>query len=147
MCMLVVLLFVTDQPAFITNINFYTTKITQRYKIFNIWLRHCPTSQKVKSSIPECVIEILSWHKSSSRNMDLWSTPHLTQMSIRYISCWVNAPGAQGWKPYHFHVPIVWKSRSLNLLENLGPVQTCIEIALPFYVLKFVTWYLSHAEE
>jgi hypothetical protein len=27
---------------------------------------------------------------------------------------------------YHFHVPIVWKSRNLNLLKPKGPIQACI---------------------
>jgi hypothetical protein len=33
--------------------------------------------------------------------------------------------GAYGWQPYYLHVPIVLKSRSLNLLEPSGPVQAC----------------------
>jgi hypothetical protein len=40
--------------------------------------------------------------------------------------------GAQGWQPYHLHVPIVLKSGSLNFLESSGPVQGCNRIALPF---------------
>jgi len=38
-------------------------------------------------------------------------------------------------KPYYFHVPIVLKSGSLNLLEPSGPVQACngIALPLPFY--------------
>jgi len=35
----------------------------------------------------------------------------------------VKADGAQGWQPYHLHVPIVLKSGSPNLLEPSGPVQ------------------------
>jgi hypothetical protein len=35
-----------------------------------------------------------------------------------------------GGKPYHFHVPIVLKSGSLNRLEPSGPVQACNGIAL-----------------
>ena len=34
-------------------------------------------------------------------------------------------------QPYHLHVPIVFKSGSLNLLEPSGPVQPCNGIALP----------------
>jgi hypothetical protein len=44
----------------------------------------------------------------------------------------VKAAGAQGWQPYHLHVPIVLKPASLNLLEPSGPVQACNGIALPF---------------
>ena len=29
----------------------------------------------------------------------------------------VNVAGTHGWQCYHLHVPIVWKSGSLNLLE------------------------------
>ena len=44
----------------------------------------------------------------------------------------VKAAGAQGWQPYHLHVPNVLKSGSLILLEPSGPVQACHGIALPF---------------
>jgi hypothetical protein len=30
----------------------------------------------------------------------------------------VKAAGAYGWQPYHLHVPIIYKSVSLNLLEH-----------------------------
>ena len=43
----------------------------------------------------------------------------------------VKAAGAEGWQPYHLHVPIVLKSGSLNLLEPSGPVQAYTGIALP----------------
>ena len=43
----------------------------------------------------------------------------------------VKAAGAWGWQPYHLHVPIVFKSTSLNLLKSSGPVQACNEIILP----------------
>jgi hypothetical protein len=41
------------------------------------------------------------------------------------------AAGAYSWQTYHFHVPTVLKSGSLNLLEPLGPVQAWNGIALP----------------
>ena len=34
-----------------------------------------------------------------------------------------------GLTPYHLHMPIVFKSGSLNLLEPSGPVQACNGIA------------------
>jgi len=37
---------------------------------------------------------------------------------------------------YHFHVPIVKKSGSLNLLEPCGPVQGCNGTALPLHILR-----------
>ena len=45
----------------------------------------------------------------------------------------VKAGGAYGWQTYHFHVPIVLKSGSVNLLEPSGPVQACNGIALPLH--------------
>ena len=53
------------------------------------------------------------------------------------------APGLN--QPYHFHVPIVLKSGSLNLLELSGPVQACNEIALPFtFPIPFLVFFLSY---
>ena len=66
-------------------------------------------------------------------------TQPLTEMSTRNISWEVKAVGAYGWQPYHLHVPIVFKSGSLNLLEPSGPVQACNGIALPFFC-TFFTW-------
>jgi hypothetical protein len=47
-------------------------------------------------------------------------TQSLTEMSNMIISGGEKAAGAWDWQPYHFHVPIVLKSGSLNLLEHLG---------------------------
>jgi hypothetical protein len=63
--------------------------------------------------------------------MALGSTEPLTEISWR-----VKTAGAQGWQPYHLHVPIVWKSGSLNLLEPQAPVQSRIGIALPTFTFK-----------
>jgi len=46
----------------------------------------------------------------------------------------VTAAGAYGWQPYHFQVPIVLKSGSLNLLEPSGPVRACNGIGLPIFI-------------
>ena len=54
----------------------------------------------------------------------------LTQMSTRNVSWGVKAAAALGWQPYHFHVPIVLKSWSLDVLEPFRPVQTCHGIAV-----------------
>ena len=95
------------------------------------WLRHCATSRKVAGSSPNGVIGILHWHNLSGHTVALGSTQPLTEMSTRNISWGVKAAGVQGWQPYHFRVPIVLKSGSLNLLEPSGPVQACNGIALP----------------
>jgi len=66
--------------------------------------------------------------------MALGLTQPLTEVSTRNISWGVKAASAQGWQPYHLHVPIVLKSGSFNLLEPSGPVQVCNGIAVPFTV-------------
>jgi len=57
--------------------------------------------------------------------MALWSTETLAEMSIRY------GPGREG---VIANFPHSWanfrKSGSLNILEPLGPVQTCAGIVL-----------------
>ena len=62
--------------------------------------------------------------------MSLGFTQPLTEMSIMNLSWVVKAAGAEGWQPYHLHVPIVLKSGNLNLLEPSGPVQACNGIDL-----------------
>jgi hypothetical protein len=53
------------------------------------------------------------------------------------------AVGAYGWQPFHFHVPIVLESGSLNFLEPSGPAQACNGIALPLhFTLDSVVSYL-----
>ena len=75
---------------------------------------------------------IFHWDNPSGRTMTLGLTLHLTEMSPRNISLGVKAAGVYGWQPYHFHVLIVLKSGSLNLLEPSGAVQGCNGTALPF---------------
>jgi hypothetical protein len=67
-------------------------------------------------------------------------TQPLTEMSTRNISWGVKVAGAQGWQPYHLHVPIVLKSGSLNLLESSGLVQACNGIAFPLSIEQNVVW-------
>jgi hypothetical protein len=43
----------------------------------------------------------------------------------------VRAATAWSWQLYHIHVPIVWKSGRLNLLEPSGPVQAFTPIDVP----------------
>ena len=61
----------------------------------------------------------------------------LTEMSTKNIS-WVKAAGAYGRQPYNLQVPIVLKSRSLNLLEPSRHVQACNGIALPLPLILHV---------
>jgi len=50
------------------------------------WLRHCATSRKVASSIPDGVIGFFYWHNPSERTMALGSTQPLKEMSTRNVS-------------------------------------------------------------
>jgi hypothetical protein len=67
---------------------------------------------------------------TSSCTMALELTQPPTEMSTRNISWGVKADAAEGWQPYHLHVPNVLKPGCLNLLEPSGPVQACNGIAL-----------------
>ena len=110
------------------------------------WLRHYATSRKVARSILGGAIGIFHWHNPSGRTLVLGATQLLTEMSTRNISREVKAAG-ESWQTYHFHVPTVLKSVSLNLLEPSGPVQACNGIALPWQSpLKFLQGpiYISH---
>jgi hypothetical protein len=71
------------------------------------------------------------------------STQPLTEMSTRSTSLGVQAAGASSWQLYHLHVPIVFKSGSLNFLEPSGPVQTCNGFAWPLRVQKVSDIYLA----
>jgi len=86
------------------------------------WFRHCATSPKVAGFIPRGVNGILHWHNPSGRTMALGLIQPLTEMRTRNFSQGVKAASAYGWQPYHFHVPNVLKSGSLNFLEPYGPV-------------------------
>ena len=64
--------------------------------------------------------------------MVLRSTQPLTEMSTRNISRGLRRPVHRA----DFHVPIVLKSGSLNLLEPSGPLQACSGIA---FTVKMTT--------
>jgi hypothetical protein len=99
------------------------------------WFRHRATSRKVVGSFLDGVTENFHWHHPSGHTMTVGSTQPLTEMSTKNISWGLNAVGANGWQPYHLHVPIVLKSGSLNFLETSGPVHDCNGIGLPLHLL------------
>ena len=107
------------------------------------WLRNCATNQRVAGSIPNGVIGIFHWHNPSCRTMTLGLTQPLTEMSTRNIYWGVKAAGAYGWQPYHLHVPIVLKPRSLRLLEPSGPAQEWNGIAFLLYQQVQLWWCMS----
>jgi len=69
-------------------------------------LRHCTTNRKVAGLGAGVVIGIFHWLHPSGRTMALGVDSALTEMSTVYI-LGVNAAGAEGWQPYHLHMPIV----------------------------------------
>ena len=71
--------------------------------------------------------------------MSVELTQPLTEMSTRDIFWMVNVAGELGCQPYHLHVLIALKSRSLNLLEPFRPVQACNGIVLPLINIGFYT--------
>jgi hypothetical protein len=81
------------------------------------WFMHLSTSRKVAGSIPYGAIGIFHWHNPSGCTV----APGVESASNRneYLGylLGVKADGAYGWQPYHLHVPIVYKSGSLKLLE------------------------------
>jgi len=60
--------------------------------------------------------------------MALMPTQPVAEMSTGNISCRVKVAGWLGSQPYHFNVPHVLKSGSLNLLELSGTTQAFIRI-------------------
>jgi hypothetical protein len=100
------------------------------------WLRRCATSREVVGSIPDGVNGIFYWYDSSNCTMTLWLTQPLRETSARNIS-WGMKTGAQGWQPYHLHVPIFLNSGSLDLLVTSGPVQVCKR---DWFTFTFTQW-------
>ena len=122
---------------------FYPLQLKGRCTRWCSWLRHCAISRKVAGWFPDCVTGIFHWLKPSSLTMALGSNQRLTEMSTSNISWGVKAASAEGWKSYHLHVPIVFKSGSFNLLKPSGPALACNGIALPFTCYNWRQNFLS----
>jgi hypothetical protein len=75
------------------------------------------------------------WFNPSGRTMALGSIQPPTEMSAKDIF-WggggAKAAGVWGWQPYQFHVPTVFKPRSVSLLKPSGLVQAGNGIALSY---------------
>ena len=93
------------------------------------WLRHCATSRKVAGSIPDGVTGIFDMILPAALYPWGWIISNRNEYQ-EYIPG-VMVARAQGWQPYHLHMPTVLKYASLNLLETSEPVQACNWIALP----------------
>jgi hypothetical protein len=82
----------------------------------------------VAGSILDGVTGIFHWHNPSDRTVapgvdSASNTNEYEEYFLGGGGGGVKAAGTYGWKPYHRHLPIVWKSGSLNLLEPSAPVQ------------------------
>ena len=98
-------------------------------------LRHCATRWKFAGSITDAVVEI------SGRTMSLRLPHPLTESSTVNILWRTGGVGevfAFGWQPYDLHMPIVLKSRRLNLLEPSEPVQLLLYLYLTCKMFKIV---------
>ena len=85
------------------------------------WLRHCATSRRVAGSIRDGVTGIFRLRNPSDH-----SGPEVDSRECQEHFSWkVKAASAYGWQSYHLHMPTVLKTRTLNLLEPLGPLQAC----------------------
>ena len=107
------------------------------------WFRHHATSRKVAGSIPSGVIGIFHWHYPSSHTMALGLTQPLTEMHTRNIYWWVKAASAEGWQPYHLHVPTVLKSGSPTSWDPQGLSRPVMGLLDLYYVVQMTKGLLN----
>lgn len=84
---------------------------------------HSSASRKVTGLILDAFIWFFHWLNLPGRSVVLGSARPLAEMSTSGISWRVTVVGVWGWQRYHFHVPIVKKSGTLNFVEPSGLVQ------------------------
>jgi len=107
------------------------------------WSRHCTTCRKVAGLILDGVFRNFHELNPSACTMALALTQPLTEMHTRHTFWGVKAASAKGWQNYHFHVPNVWKSGSLDIMEPSGPVEGLIlTINLTIYCTILTIHYL-----
>ena len=102
------------------------------------WLRLCVTSQKVADSIPDGVIWIFNMHDPFRPHYVSELDSASSRNEYQEYNPRVKTSGTLGWQPYHLHVPIIFKSENLSVLETSGPVQACNGIALPIKDTKTI---------
>jgi hypothetical protein len=88
-----------------------------------------------------CLLNVymFQWLHPSGRIVTPRSTQPLFLISTRNLPWGVKAAGAQGWQPYHFHVPTVykfWESRRPGLLR------TCSGLYTESFTLFYTVWKL-----
>jgi hypothetical protein len=104
--------------------------------VFFCWLRHFATSRKVAGSIPDGVTGI--FHSPWSFRPHCVTGVESASVGNEYQEyLFGGKDGRCVQLIYHLNVPIVMKSRSLNLLELSRPVQACTGIALPLPLSVF----------
>lgn len=95
-------------------------------------------NRKVMSSISDAVFEIFHRFLSLGHSMTLGTTQPLTKLSITNFSVGTKAASLWGWQPFHFHVPVFWKSwKSVTpeaLVAHLGLYR--VNFIFNFYHLR-----------
>jgi len=97
----------------------------------------------IENSVWTCNIVCVS--SLNSHTKTLWLTQPVTEMSTTNSSWGVKSASAQGWKFYQLHVPIVWKSVNLSILEPSVFLQACNCIAY-FTNLNKAVLHTIHAQ-
>jgi hypothetical protein len=101
------------------------------------WLRHYATNRQWHGVIGCRGFDSRWCHWNFSLTQTFWlhcgSGVNSASTRNEYQDYFLGGKGSQcvGMTTYHLHVPIVLKSRNLNVLEPSGPVQACNGIALP----------------
>jgi hypothetical protein len=72
------------------------------------WWRHCATSRKFASLIPDGFIGIFHWHNNSGQILALELTQPVREMSTRNISWGLRRPGCRADDPTTFMCRLSW---------------------------------------
>ena len=100
------------------------------------WLRCCATNRKVAGSIPDGVIGIFHWHKSSRSHYGPGVDSASNRNDYQENFLGVNAAGAYGWQPYHLPVPLSWNLGTLTSWEPLGHSRPVTGLICLFLLLE-----------
>jgi hypothetical protein len=85
------------------------------------WLRYCSTNRKVADSIPDCVIGIFFIVINSFRSHyvpGIDSASNRNEYQEHFLGA--KAAVAEGWRPYHHPVLLLWNLETLTSWNPLG---------------------------